>query len=98
MKNGFPAMKKIINGSALALMALVLGLHAVHASEANAGKGDFARGAKAWSDNCARCHNLRPPTEFRDDLWRPIVTHMRIRAGLTGQQARDILTFLQASN
>ncbi len=60
--------------------------------------GDLARGAQAWSENCARCHNMRNPTEFRDDLWRPIVTHMRVRAGLTGQQQRDILAFLQASN
>jgi len=45
-----------------------------------------------------RCHNARDPQEFRDDLWKPIVTHMRVRAGLTGQEARDILAFLQASN
>ena len=60
--------------------------------------GDMARGAKAWSDNCARCHNMRDPKEFRDDQWHVIVSHMRMRAGLTGQDARDILTFLQTSN
>jgi mono/diheme cytochrome c family protein len=60
--------------------------------------GDVNRGAGAWSNNCARCHEMRSPTEFRDDLWKPIVTHMRVRAGLTGQQQRDILAFLQASN
>lgn len=60
--------------------------------------GDLARGAKAWADNCARCHNMRDPREFRDDQWHVIVTHMRVRGGLTGQDARDILTFLQTSN
>jgi hypothetical protein len=60
--------------------------------------GDLARGAKAWSDNCARCHNMRDPKEFRDDQWHVIVSHMLVRAGLIGQDARDILTFLQASN
>lgn len=60
--------------------------------------GDVSRGAISWSQNCGRCHELRNPTEFRDDLWKPIVTHMRVRAGLTGQQQRDILAFLQASN
>jgi hypothetical protein len=60
--------------------------------------GDFTRGVKAWSGNCARCHNMRDPREFRDDQWRVIVMHMRVRAGLTGQDARDILTFLQGSN
>jgi len=60
--------------------------------------GDIGRGASLWSQNCARCHNMRDPKEFRDDLWKPIVTHMRIRAGLTGSDTRDILAFLKASN
>lgn len=59
---------------------------------------DITRGAQQWANNCARCHNMREPTEFRDDEWKPIVYHMRVRAGLTGQQTRDILAFLQASN
>lgn len=58
----------------------------------------FAQGAKAWADNCSRCHNMRDPRELRDDQWRVVITHMRMRAGLTGQEARDILTFLQQSN
>lgn len=58
----------------------------------------IARGAGAWAQNCARCHEMRDPKELRDDQWKPVVTHMRIRAGLTGQQARDILKFLQEGN
>jgi len=61
-------------------------------------EGDFARGAQAWVNNCSRCHNTRDPKEFRDDLWKPIVYHMRVRGGLTGQDTRDILKFLQESN
>ena len=60
--------------------------------------GDSIRGAKEWANNCSRCHNMRDPKEFRDDTWKQIVAHMRVRAGLTGQQARDILAFLQSSN
>ncbi|TCK18332.1 cytochrome c5 [Thiogranum longum] len=60
--------------------------------------GDFASGSKAWAENCARCHNIRPANELRDDQWLTTVFHMRVRAGLTGQEARDILTFLQTSN
>lgn len=60
--------------------------------------GDYTRGVQRWSENCARCHNMRDPKEFRDDQWKVIVTHMRVRAGLTGQDARDILEFLQKSN
>ncbi|VAW79737.1 Cytochrome c, class I [hydrothermal vent metagenome] len=61
-------------------------------------KGDFAKGSLAWAENCARCHNIRSANELRDDQWLTTVFHMRVRAGLTGQEARDILTFLQTSN
>ncbi|WJW74274.1 c-type cytochrome [Thiohalobacter sp. IOR34] len=60
--------------------------------------GDFARGAKVWADTCIRCHNLRDPKELRDDQWISTIHHMRVRSGITGQEMRDILTFLQASN
>ena len=58
----------------------------------------FARVAQSWADNCARCHNMRDPKELRDDQWRSVVSHMRVRGGLTGQEARDVLAFLQGSN
>ncbi len=61
-------------------------------------KGDAANGAKAWADNCGRCHNIRDGKELRDDQWITTMFHMRVRAGLTGQDTRDILSFLQASN
>jgi len=61
-------------------------------------EGDVNRGATTWANNCTRCHEMRSPTEFRDDIWKPIMAHMRIRAGLTGEQQRDVLAFLQASN
>jgi hypothetical protein len=51
-----------------------------------------------WSDNCARCHNSRPPDEFSDSQWAVIVHHMRLRANLTGEEQRKITQFLQASN
>lgn len=60
--------------------------------------GNFAQGSKAWSENCARCHNMRSPSDLRDDQWVTSMFHMRVRAGLTGKEARDILTFLQSSN
>jgi len=60
--------------------------------------GNFANGSKVWAENCARCHNMRNPTDLRDDQWVTSVFHMRVRAGLTGQEARDTLTFLQRSN
>jgi cytochrome c5 len=61
-------------------------------------KPDINRGAKAWANTCSRCHNMRQPNEFRDDLWDPTINHMRMRSGIPGNMARDILAFLQSSN
>lgn len=58
----------------------------------------IVRGAKAWSENCARCHNLRSPSELTDEEWDVSVTHMRIRANLPASDTDDIRAFLQASN
>ncbi|WP_246539933.1 c-type cytochrome [sulfur-oxidizing endosymbiont of Gigantopelta aegis] len=59
---------------------------------------DLNNGAKVWAQVCVRCHNLREPSEFSDYEWKAIITHMRVRAGLTGKDARDILAFISASN
>ena len=58
--------------------------------------GDFSQGSKVWSENCARCHNMRSPTDLRNGVTS--LFHMRVRAGLTGQETRDILTFLKGVN
>ncbi len=58
----------------------------------------FARGAKAWANTCARCHGMRDPKDLTDRQWKVVTTHMRLRAGLDGQDIRDITVFLQASN
>lgn len=58
----------------------------------------IARGAKAWPYVCNRCHNLRDPKELSDNGWTVTVTHMRVRANLPGQLARDIAAFLKANN
>lgn len=76
----------------------LLATEAAPAAEPQADPAAFARGAQAWAGHCARCHNMRDPRELRDDQWRAVVTHMRIRTGLTGRQSRDILRFLQESN
>jgi len=94
-------MKKLFNTphslAALVYFVLVMATMSVNA-ETYPEAGDFAKGAQAWADNCNRCHNMRDPKDLRDDQWITTAFHMRMRAGLTGQQTRDILTFLQQSN
>jgi len=48
-------------------------------------------GEELWSNNCLRCHNIRPPTMYSDAQWDVIVHHMRLRANITGQEQRAIV-------
>lgn len=94
----------LITAASIAVFALVLAtgqptaMAAESDSATQADPAQFARGAQTWADNCARCHNMRNPKELRDDQWRAAMAHMRVRAGLTGQEMRDVLAFLQESN
>ncbi len=89
---------KIVFYALSLVTAFILFPASSYAADKSNKAGDVSRGSREWANNCNRCHNLRDPKEFRDDMWEPIVMHMRVTAGLTGQQARDILAFLQASN
>ena len=55
-------------------------------------------GARLWRQNCIRCHSLRLPNERSDGEWDVLVQHMRVRANLTGQEARLITRFLKSAN
>lgn len=61
-------------------------------------EGNFLKGLEKWKNTCSRCHEMRDPKEFSDRQWKTVVTHMKIRAGLTGQDARDILAYFKNSN
>ena len=54
-------------------------------------------GEELWSNNCMRCHNIRPPTMYNDAQWDVILHHMRLRANITGQEQRAILEFLKSA-
>jgi hypothetical protein len=49
------------------------------------------------SNNCLRCHNIRPATMYRNAQWDVIVHHMRLRANISGQEQRAIAEFLKSS-
>lgn len=57
-----------------------------------------ARGAMAWSEQCGRCHNIRSPNEFTDDIWDVSVNHMHIRANIPADVIGDIKAFLKSNN
>jgi len=54
-------------------------------------------GQELWSNNCLRCHNIRPPTMYSNAQWDVIVHHMRVRVNITGQEQRAIVEFLKSS-
>ncbi len=54
-------------------------------------------GEELWSNNCQRCHNIRPPTMYGNAQWDVIVHHMRLRANITGQEQRAIVEFLKSA-
>lgn len=102
MINVRPAGRRRAALMLIALGGLTTALPVAGAEEtgqaSKSGAAEFARGARLWAENCNRCHNMRDPKDYRDDQWRAVVAHMRVRAGLTGSQARSILRFLQESN
>jgi mono/diheme cytochrome c family protein len=55
-------------------------------------------GARLWAQNCTRCHNSRPPSDYSGAHWEVAMLHMRVRANLTAEEHRKILEFLQTGN
>jgi len=58
---------------------------------------DISNGAQVWAETCMRCHNLRKPGDLSKRAWRYSMNHMRVRAGLTGQETRDVLAFIKSA-
>jgi mono/diheme cytochrome c family protein len=52
-------------------------------------------GADLYAIHCNRCHAERYATEFTAAHWKTIMLHMRVRANLTAEQAREVLKYLQ---
>ena len=52
--------------------------------------------AQLWSQTCNRCHNTRSPDTYGAREWAIVMTHMRVRGYLTGDDQRAILEFLQS--
>jgi mono/diheme cytochrome c family protein len=66
--------------------------------QAGAGEKKAPSGGELYAQNCGRCHEPRPPLERTDKEWRTLILHMRVRANLTGEDARRIVQFMQKMN
>lgn len=56
-----------------------------------------AKGAKVYSENCARCHNARPAEEYSKKEWSVVIPHMRAKAHMTGKEALAVEAFLSST-
>ena len=54
-------------------------------------------GNQIWAENCTRCHNPRPSTEYSAQQWDIITTHMRLRANLNGEEQRAVRDFMSGT-
>jgi len=91
-------LNKIKFGTLIASLMLSVSVSAADTDPKSKHEGDFIKGLTKWKNTCSRCHEMRSPKEFNDEQWKIVVKHMKIRAGLTGEDARDILKYLQNSN
>jgi cytochrome c5 len=54
-------------------------------------------GSKLWAETCQSCHNRPKPASYSNAQWDVIIHHMRVRANLTGPEARSVLEFIKDS-
>ncbi|MFI5379222.1 MAG: hypothetical protein ACHRHE_07995 [Tepidisphaerales bacterium] len=53
--------------------------------------------AELWARTCNRCHNALSPDQYSAQQWEAVLAHMRFRGGLSEEEHKVILDFLQAS-
>ncbi len=78
----------------LFLSVLLTGIAAVQAGSDSSPKAD---GSKLWAETCQSCHNRPKPSSYSNAQWDVIIHHMRVRANLTGPEARSVLEFIKDS-
>ena len=58
----------------------------------SANKGAQSDGEKKFQTNCGRCHH--PPEQLSPHIAGSVLRHMRVRAMLSEEDAREILEYL----
>lgn len=68
------------------------------AATADGGSAGRVDGATVYADHCNRCHEYRSPTEFTGPQWSIVTIHMRVMAGLPGEEARAVFEYLKSQH
>ena len=89
-------MKKIIGIFILivACTGIIASINSCAATQLIASK----TGMQLWGENCIRCHNAPPSSDFSPAQWETIGVHMKLRANLTDDEAHKIVEFLKSAN
>lgn len=88
-----------MTGAAVATTSLPSFAAEMEEAKAGVPAPSMSRGKKVWSENCARCHEMRDPKDLTDREWPAVIRHMRVRGGLTGQEERDLFElFIKGNN
>ena len=77
----------------LIITSLSLSVQGEHVSDPSL----VADGAKLYSENCARCHNPRPASDYSKKEWSVVMPHMREKAHMTGKEALAVEAFLAST-
>jgi len=65
------------------------------AASSDAVKAQKLSGQDLYAINCSRCHTERYPKEWTPAQWKTLMMHMRVRANIPADQAREILKYIQ---
>ncbi len=83
------------------LIMVVISVAILFASNANAehtkDTSMIAEGARLYSENCGRCHNARPASDYSKKEWSVVMPHMREKAHMTGKEALAVEAFLDST-
>ena len=55
-------------------------------------------GMQLWGENCIRCHNAPPSSDYSPAQWETIGIHMKLRANLTDDETNKIVAFFKSAN
>ena len=86
---------KLLKISILALTTS-FGIFSVNAQDASE-RTLVEKGAKLYSENCGRCHNPRPASDYSKKEWSVVMPHMREKAHMTGKESLAVEAFLAST-
>jgi cytochrome c1 len=89
-------MKKI-SGIFIALVAIIAAIIIINSCAATQ-TITAKTGMQLWGENCIRCHNAPPSSDYSPAQWETIGMHMKLRANLTDDETNKIVGYLKSAN